>query len=78
MLHHADIMNPTGNHDCGSGDITPNTTESEPTLFTDEAHEVSMGANCNLTQIPYTDHYSARKSKGWNGRINVADMGIRQ
>eukprot|EP00973_Karenia_brevis_P078988 10962141-Karenia_brevis.AAC.1 len=74
MLHHADIMNPTGNDECGNGDTTPNTTESEPTLLTYEAHEVGMGANCNFTQIPNTDHCRFWKSKGWDARINFAGM----
>eukprot|EP00973_Karenia_brevis_P052868 7348790-Karenia_brevis.AAC.1 len=52
MLHHADIMNPNGNDECGNGDITPNTTEPEPTPFTYETHEVGMGAkNWHLPMV---------------------------
>eukprot|EP00973_Karenia_brevis_P049462 6862474-Karenia_brevis.AAC.1 len=46
------LMNPIGNDECGNGETTPNTTESEPTRLTYEAREVGMISDCNYTRIP--------------------------
>eukprot|EP00973_Karenia_brevis_P005385 734517-Karenia_brevis.AAC.1 len=42
ILNHVDIMNPIGNDDCGNGDITPNTTNTEPNQHLNEEHDVDM------------------------------------
>eukprot|EP00973_Karenia_brevis_P057238 7963780-Karenia_brevis.AAC.1 len=47
-------MNPVGNDDCGNGDITPNTTNSEPIHNTSWGHDVdNMVSNRHcITQAP--------------------------